>query len=724
MDSANTNTNTSETTAAVTAVATTTTTTTTKPDSQEAPPTITPQDTQQQQQQQQTTTDNDTKVQSSPNKKTKRRKRKSKRPTNTADSDHDSHLSSTGEGDNNNDNINEEKEEEEEEGVKPPAKKRSRKSNPFQTLNGRSSSILIVNTGGSESFQLGTSSSLSSSPAPPQQVLTSSLSAVHVTADVTTTAAATCGEDVGNAKQVMAVEADTDDTEAGEGQGKDADGVLLEGSINGAKEAGFNTTGIAMCSSNVFTACDMDIPSSPIKPLSNNNSGDNSDEEEEEEEEEEEKVEETINRNTINTTNTYVDREREREDEEEEKDLQRDTDVPVKVTVHEEAQNTHFECYETTHCRKRKHSDDENDKDESPNEFEGEVDLCDALRVSHSSDNNNNNKHLQQNTFHQGQAMPRPHDTSSSSSSSVLLGVEVDGVLLCKIDSALDTLFRKCSPMLFSACFVALFSVFVAFYFFLVGHSSPFVFCDSNGAGAPGCVPCPEHGVCVNGALTCEAPYARYVKYCVEDMEAYHKADAIAKAAHKSLSANAWTHKNCGYPKNPCLSESEIFARWGKGCSDKVVDIAIKKVFSRHGISSYHSEALGETFYCSKKMAVDRLSKCTAIIMYRAVWNNIVAILSAVLLIYGGVLCYKVLVGINLMFEEACTFIRVEVTARGKQYVLVQDLHDYLMEHRSKTWISNKMWAVTLRRLNNYDAVKKGYAKINGRQVPVLSWGV
>lgn len=302
-------------------------------------------------------------------------------------------------------------------------------------------------------------------------------------------------------------------------------------------------------------------------------------------------------------------------------------------------------------------------------------------------------------------------------------------ILYCRFNSFFKTFLHHFSPVLFGACFLTILFVFVTIYRTLVKVTTPYVFCDTNATEFAACIPCPDHGTCVGGALTCDQSYYRYHVYCTDDVKQYVQANTFAEKASKILGQRKWTHKMCGTPRNPCVYEDELVGSLGDSLSSDVWVVAKEKFLSRHKVAQHYDPRSGVTAYCTDHARSNWTNKCVFLTFVGWLESKVPDFLIALCLVALVFMLKRWDDGrkrggeeVDRMFERACNIIKTEVTVNGRQYVLVSELHDAITGNMEKTRGTETKWKQTMVRLREYDAVKKGYAKINGRQVPVLSW--
>lgn len=97
----------------------------------------------------------------------------------------------------------------------------------------------------------------------------------------------------------------------------------------------------------------------------------------------------------------------------------------------------------------------------------------------------------------------------------------------------IDDIFLQIAILMLSILVGAL----VAHLFFGI-FSSP-IFCDTHQDVAEGCIPCPEHGICENGMLTCELPYVRQGNLCVKDEQILKNAYNMLEHVEEFVRENA-----------------------------------------------------------------------------------------------------------------------------------------------------------------------------------------
>lgn len=568
------------------------------------------------------------------------------------------------EGEEKNDDEKEE-EEEEEEVIKPPAKKKARKSiNPFQSARGKLEETLIVNV----------AKDAVSGPEPPSVTSSTVIPDTPIIPDDNGEKPMVIEEerDVPVEKQqTFLVDSnkipsndnnDNNGNDTNTNNNNDNNDNVTNNNDNNDDNNGYSSGQVAMCSSNIFGMCVVDDPlNSPISHSPHNEINDDD-------------IASPIHKNP-NCQKRSVTQFENKENEDNEDNLH---------------------AYS---------SGDDNDDISDDDEY-----------------NNNNNNNANTNSHH------NHHSRESLTSMS---REEIQEIFYCKLDRFSNIVFQKFSPIVFGLCFLTFLFIFVFIYNSIVKVASPYYFCNSDGTGTQGCVQCPEHGTCKGDTLTCEDSYYRYLMYCAPNLTQYTEANKIGEKASKILGKRAWTHNFCGTPNTPLMRESELIDALGSDVSYDVWQVAKDKFFSYHKVSNRYDGKHGTTFYYTKYERSDWMNKC--VFWTFAGWlKSVVPDVLVALAVIGFVYALKQRnearknadVEIDRMFERACDIIKTEVTINGRQYVLVSELHDAITNEMEMTKVTEDKWKRTMIRLKKYDVVKKGYAKINGKQVPVLSWNV
>ena len=569
------------------------------------------------------------------------RRRMRKHPRSSSSSNNDSNHNSSDEEMADEQQPEQKNGEEEEEGemIKPPAKKKARKSiNPFQSAKGKFEETVIVNV----------AKDMVSAP----DVLPVSSSTI-----IPDTPAIL--ED--NSEKPMAIEEERD-APAEKQQAFLVDSNNVPQSDNNKNDNGPYSSGqMAMCSSNIFGMCVVDDPlNSPIAHSPHN-------------------------------------------------EIDGDIASPIQ-------KNSNSQKRSVTQFENKEDEDDENDS-----HVYASGDDNDDISDNDNEDVNNNAINTNTNGSRR-----RNRDSLTSMSRE-----EVQEIFYFKLNTFSNTVLQKFSPIVFGLCFLTILFLFVFIYNSIVKVASPYYFCNTDGISTPGCVPCPEHGTCSGDTLTCDDSYYRYLVYCAPNLTQYIEANRVAERSSKILGKRTWTHRVCGTPKNACMRESELIDALGSDASYDVWHVAREKFLSYHKVSRRYDSKRDVTFYCAEQERSDWMNKC--VFWTFAGWlRSVIPDILVTLAIIGFIYMLRrwndarkdADVEIDRMFERACDIIKTEVTVNGKQYVLVSELHDAITNEMEMTKRTEDKWKRTMRRLKEYDAVKKGYAKIDGKQVPVFSWNV